>query len=110
MASELPEGMRPAVLTYVQAAEYLGISPGRLRNLKWMGRGPRSVTYGTRDVRFRIADLDAWLDQKAGIQSALQPARKRAPRPRRRGVGMLATLVLLGGMAILAILIKVIFE
>lgn len=110
MASELPEGMRPAVLTYGQAAEYLCISPGRLRNLKWMGRGPRSVTYGIRDVRFRIADLDAWLDQKAGIQSDPQPARKRAPRPRRRGVGTLPTLVLLGGMAILAILIKFIFE
>ena len=110
MASELPEGMKPAVLTYVQAAEYLGISPGRLRNLKWMGRGPRSVTYGTRDVRFRIADLDAWLDQKAGIQPVPQPARKRAPRPRRRGVGTLAILMLLGGMALLAMLIKFIFS
>ncbi|BCI65863.1 helix-turn-helix transcriptional regulator [Acetobacter aceti] len=80
--SELPEGIRPAVLTYPQASEYLGISTGRLRNLKWLGLAPRSVTYGKRDVRFRIADLDEWLAMKAGVMPAPEPARKRPKRPR----------------------------
>ena len=80
--SALPEGIRPAVLTYPQASEYLGISTGRLRNLKWLGLAPRSVTYGKRDIRFRLADLDEWLAMKAGVMPTPEPARKRPKRPR----------------------------
>jgi len=95
--SELPESVRPAVLTYPQTAQYLGISEGRLRNLKWMKIGPRSVTYGKRDIRFRISDLDEWLDLKAGVTPPPEPARKRPKRPRyRSGVILLDILVALG--------------
>jgi len=96
--SELPESVRPAVLTYPQAAQYLGISEGRLRNLKWMKIGPRSVTYGKRDIRFRISDLDEWLDLKAGVTPPPEPARKRAKRPR-RGIILLDIFVALGIIA-----------
>lgn len=98
--SELPESVRPAVLTYPQAAEYLGISQGRLRNLKWMRQGPRSVTYGKRDIRFRISDLDEWLDLKAGVTSSPEPARKRPKRPR-RGVAPLGVFFVLILIALL---------
>ncbi|WP_082785518.1 helix-turn-helix transcriptional regulator [Gluconobacter japonicus] len=98
--SELPESVPPAVLTYPQAAEYLGISPGRLRNLKWMRRGPKSVTYGKRDIRFRISDLNEWLDLKAGVTPSPEPARKRPKRPR-RGVAPLGVFLALALVALL---------
>jgi Helix-turn-helix domain len=42
------------------AAEYVGCSEGHLRNLRYRGEGPRYVKKGGL-VRYRIADLDAWL-------------------------------------------------
>jgi len=81
--ADKPEPLRPAVLNCEDAARYLGISPGRLRNRKWMGIAPKSISYGRRDVRFRVTDLDAWLDEKAGVVPPPEPARKRPKRPRR---------------------------
>ncbi|CAP54999.1 hypothetical protein GDI1056 [Gluconacetobacter diazotrophicus PA1 5] len=66
--------------------------------------GPRSVTYGKRDIRFRIADLDEWLGVKAGVMPPPEPARKRPKRPR-RGVTLWEAFVVLGVLAgILALL------
>ncbi|MFS8371061.1 hypothetical protein [Acetobacter indonesiensis] len=48
----------PKVLRYRDAAIYMGISHGRLRNLVSEGRGPASVTYGKRDRAFPIAALN----------------------------------------------------
>ena len=77
----------PAVMNYEQAGRYLGISAGRLRNLRWLGMGPPSISYGKRDVRFRVVDLDSWLARKAGQPSVMVPARKRLnPRPRKGGI------------------------
>ena len=53
----------PGALTYVQAAAYLSIAPGTLRNLVSEERGPISVKIG-RSRRFRPADLEAFLASK----------------------------------------------
>ncbi len=96
--SELPEFGLPDALTHPQAVEYLGISEGGVRNFKWMKIGPRSVTYGRRDIRFRISDLDEWLDLKAGVTPPPEPARKCAKRSR-RGIILLDIFVALGIIA-----------
>ena len=49
--------------TYEEAADYLQVKPKTLR--KWVSR--KEIDYlkvGRRLVRFRRADLDAWLDKK----------------------------------------------
>lgn len=97
------EDRLPAVLGYEDAARYLGISTGRLRNLKWLGMAPPHISYGKRDVRFRVIDLDEWLSQKANKfehQQTFEPVRKRS-RPRlRRGVAITDVLCVAGLLAI----------
>ncbi|MBV2357811.1 helix-turn-helix domain-containing protein [Streptomyces sp. J2-1] len=45
-------------------AEELGVSPQTLANWRWAGSGPRYTKLGdgrTARVRYRRADVDAWL-------------------------------------------------
>lgn len=80
----------PALLSYSQAAHYLGLpSAGALRMLVYRGQAPRSFTLGKRDRRFRVADIDAWLQAKAAgseRREAIEQAKAAAEAPpRRRG-------------------------
>ena len=43
-----------------EAAEYLGRSPGTLANWRCAGTGPKFSGSGS-GVRYRLADLDAWI-------------------------------------------------
>ena len=43
------------------AAEYLGLKVASLADMRVRGAGPRFCKAG-RNVRYRLADLDAWLD------------------------------------------------
>ncbi|WP_164658141.1 AlpA family transcriptional regulator [Tropicibacter sp. Alg240-R139] len=55
-------------LTAGEAAEYLGLSESYLAKLR-MGTGlqvgPSYLKVGLRAVRYRRADLDAWMDSKS---------------------------------------------
>ena len=53
----------PATLTTRTAAEYLSLQPATLEQWRWNGKGPRFVKLG-RSVRYRQADLDAFLDAR----------------------------------------------
>lgn len=60
--------LTPAVLDERDAATYIGMSAGFLRRARMVGRtksgvtGPNFVKVpGGRAVRYRLADLDAWL-------------------------------------------------
>ena len=50
------------VLNTKDAASYVGSTERTLACWRSLGRGPRFVKMG-RFVRYRIADLDAWLDE-----------------------------------------------
>jgi len=52
------------MLTYKQAAEYLGLKKGTLYSMVHRGRIPH-LRLGRRLVRFRKEELDAWLDEHA---------------------------------------------
>jgi hypothetical protein len=75
-----------AVLSYSQAAAYLGLpSVGALRMLVYnRGRAPRSLSYNERDRRFRVSDIDAWLKAKSAVAQAKQEAVPELPRKRGR--------------------------
>jgi len=49
-----------------QAARYLGLSPNTLEAWRSRGGGPRYVKY-PRAVRYRVTDLDAFMD--GGVRS-----------------------------------------
>jgi hypothetical protein len=44
------------------AAPYLGYTPAALRAWRHQGRGPAYIRHN-RSVRYRVADLDAWLEK-----------------------------------------------
>lgn len=105
------EDRLPAVLGYEDAARYLGISTGRLRNLKWLGMAPPHISYGKRDVRFRVIDLDEWLSQKARkieSQPTFEAVRKRSSPRLRRGVAIADLLYVLGFLATIIALVMII--
>ena len=51
-------------LTSKQAAKYVGISEAALRLWRSEGRGPRHFKAGEKLVRYRRADLDAWIEAR----------------------------------------------
>lgn len=59
-------------MTYVQtdlldtegAARHCGVSKSTLEKLRLTGGGPRYLK-PSRSVRYRVADLDAWLESRA---------------------------------------------
>ncbi len=66
MSKELAFKISPpstAALTTPEAAAYLNIKPSTLEQWRWNGKSPRFCKVG-RNVRYRIADLDAFLDER----------------------------------------------
>lgn len=61
-------------LTPRQAAHYLGISDSALRLWRSEGKGPRFFRAGEKLIRYRRADLDAWIESRltAPFTSAAQ--------------------------------------
>ena len=50
-----------AMLTTVEAAEVLGLSPRTLEQLRGTGAGPEYFALGRRAIRYQRRDLDRWL-------------------------------------------------
>lgn len=49
-------------LTTREAAKYLGLSWESMRVWRYQGKGPRYVKYCNRAIRYRIEDLDAFME------------------------------------------------
>jgi len=54
-----------------QAARYLGVSPGTLRLWRSENRAPRYFRAG-RLVRFRVCDLNEWIEQRLSTPATQQ--------------------------------------
>lgn len=59
-------------LSIAEAAHYLGIAPQTLYKWRWLGEGPRTAR-AARIVRYRRADLDAWLSGGADGSAPVTP-------------------------------------
>jgi hypothetical protein len=53
--------LTPCSLTAEDAGQYVGYTAAALRKWREKGKGPCYIKVG-RSVRYRIRDLDAWLD------------------------------------------------
>ena len=51
------------LLTRAEAAEYLGVSVFGLAQMASRGCGPRYYKPSKKMVRYRVADLDAWIEE-----------------------------------------------
>jgi predicted DNA-binding transcriptional regulator AlpA len=45
-----------------QVAELLSVTEKRLTEWRYLGRGPDYVKLGHRTVRYRLADVQSWVD------------------------------------------------
>jgi len=63
LESVLPFGLRPALDTG-QCALLTGLSPATLETMRSRGGGPPFVRYGRKAVRYRPADVDAWMAER----------------------------------------------
>ena len=64
--------LTPARVSSVAAARYLGYEPQTLVNWRNLGKGPRFVRDGRPGSRvfYRVADLDAWLEEQVAKSNA----------------------------------------
>jgi len=58
------------LLKYAEAARFLGFTKGTLQTITWRGTGPKPTYVGSRGVRFRMSDLEQWLDECAKARNA----------------------------------------
>jgi predicted DNA-binding transcriptional regulator AlpA len=56
--------------TETNAARYVGVSPAALRFWRAKGRGPLFFRAGDRLIRYRRADLDAWIEARLNASAA----------------------------------------
>lgn len=59
-------------LTPIKAARYLGISEAVLRLWRAKNEGPRYFKAGEKLVRYRRADLDAWIEARLSAPAAIE--------------------------------------
>jgi len=59
-------------LNPLKAAKYLGISEAALRLWRTEGRGPRHFRAGEKLIRYRRADLDAWIEDRLSAPSSVE--------------------------------------
>lgn len=56
--------MTDKLLTLQEVAEYLGVPPATLYQWRYRGEGPSGYKVG-RHVRYRVSDVEAWLEQQS---------------------------------------------
>lgn len=62
--------MAERLLTLAEVAAYLGLPPTSLYRQRYVGDPPGSLGFRVgRHIRFRRADLDAWIDAQAARSS-----------------------------------------
>ncbi len=57
----LHTGITPRALPTREAGAYIGVAKSTLEDWRTRGIGPRFVRLGTKSIRYRVADLDAFL-------------------------------------------------
>jgi len=51
------------ILKPKEAAAYLKVQPGTLKTWRWSGNGPRFIRVGKKSIRYRLEDLEAFIQQ-----------------------------------------------
>ncbi len=72
------------LLTIEEVAEHLGVPRQRLYSWRHEGKGPPVIQLEGRLLRYRQADLDAWLDSQREDGGPARTAALSTPRPKSR--------------------------
>ncbi len=65
-----PDLHQPRYLSPAEAAARVGVTERYLAHLRHSRRGPAYYTLGHRTVRYRVADVDAWMASTEEKQGA----------------------------------------
>ena len=52
------------LLTVAELADYLNVHPGSIYRWRVERKGPRGIKFGDGSVRFRLSDVERWLDEQ----------------------------------------------
>lgn len=63
--------LEKALLTSTEAAKYLKASPRTLDNWRSRGTGPPFIRLSSRAIRYRMAELEAWIEER--LQTSTGP-------------------------------------
>lgn len=77
--------MTPLLVDAAGAAELLGIGRRAVFELRARGDFPAPVVLASKTVRYRVSDLQAWLQRQPGEANRAEPAHLAAGRARKRG-------------------------
>lgn len=66
--------MTEQLLTAAQASDLLAMSQGALAQMRYLGTGPKFIKLSKRAVRYRPADLDAWIERSVHTRTESQVA------------------------------------
>lgn len=53
------------LLTAEELAEMLRVRVETVHQWRWQGKGPRAIKSGRRFLRYRLRDVEAWLERQA---------------------------------------------
>lgn len=56
-----------------EVAEYTGLTEAGLAQLRYTGRGPRFIKVTGRQVRYRWADIEEWIERRSAQSTADRP-------------------------------------
>ncbi len=62
------------MLSTRELAEYLGVAPQAIYDLRCDGRGPRAVHVG-RELRYRVSEIEAWIERLSEPQRGVEGTR-----------------------------------
>ena len=58
------------LMTIKELAAYFGVAVQTVYGWRWRGEGPRSISLNGRNVRYRRADVQQWVDERRGFPHA----------------------------------------
>lgn len=60
-----PADSQERLLSTEELAEFLGITTQRIHDMRYKGIGPPAIKLGHRTLRFRLSEVEAWLEDRA---------------------------------------------
>ncbi len=70
----MPKAEVEQLLTAEEVAERLQVKVETLHQWRWQGKGPRAVKAGPKFVRYRAADVNAWIEAQTEQHMPASPA------------------------------------
>jgi predicted DNA-binding transcriptional regulator AlpA len=69
---------RRALARPIEVADTVGLTTAQLKQMRYLGQGPKFIRVTGRQIRYRWEDVDAWLDSQTCSRADQRPTRETA--------------------------------